>query len=180
MSVVMTTHLSFTQQGEHHKIGFLYQMLSSGGYFHLDWNMFRCVWAWTSQVARRVFPQTVGKCSDESPGTQFQAEATGHFIPRIGTLRVHILKLLKEWQSFVSYLKSNTTSVCRNATYVQSKVPTGVEAVEASTFFRQSAHRWRWGCQPYAPAALYPQEDSWYSFLLEAESTPGLYCGWKD
>jgi hypothetical protein len=24
------------------------------------------------------------------------------------------------------------------------------------------------------PAALYPQEDSWYSFLLEAESTPGL------
>jgi hypothetical protein len=27
---------------------------------------------------------------------------------------------------------------------------------------------WRWG---YAPAALYPQEDSWYSFLLEAEST---------
>jgi hypothetical protein len=27
-----------------------------------------------------------------------------------------------------------------------------------------------------APAALYPQEDFWYSFLLEAESTPG----WKD
>jgi hypothetical protein len=23
------------------------------------------------------------------------------------------------------------------------------------------------------PAALYPQEDSWYSFLLEAESVPG-------
>jgi hypothetical protein len=22
------------------------------------------------------------------------------------------------------------------------------------------------------PAAIYPQEDSWYSFLLEAESTP--------
>jgi hypothetical protein len=29
------------------------------------------------------------------------------------------------------------------------------------------------GCQPYAPGAFYPQEDSWYSFLLEAESTPG-------
>jgi hypothetical protein len=28
--------------------------------------------------------------------------------------------------------------------------------------------------------ALYPQEDSWYSFLLEAESTPGSYCGSKD
>jgi hypothetical protein len=24
------------------------------------------------------------------------------------------------------------------------------------------------------------QEDSWYSFLLEAESTPGPQCGWKD
>jgi hypothetical protein len=45
--------------------------------------------------------------------------------------------------------------------------------VEAPLFYRQSAHRWRWSCQPYAPAALYPQEDSWYSFLLEAESTPG-------
>jgi hypothetical protein len=28
--------------------------------------------------------------------------------------------------------------------------------VEVPTFSRQSAHRWRWGCQPYAPAALYP------------------------
>jgi hypothetical protein len=24
------------------------------------------------------------------------------------------------------------------------------------------------------------QEDSWYSFLLEAESTTVPYCGWKD
>jgi hypothetical protein len=28
--------------------------------------------------------------------------------------------------------------------------------VETPTFSRQSAHRWRWECQPYAPAALYP------------------------
>jgi hypothetical protein len=27
---------------------------------------------------------------------------------------------------------------------------------------------------------LLPQEDSWYSFLLEAESTPGPQCNWKD
>jgi hypothetical protein len=39
--------------------------------------------------------------------------------------------------------------------------------------FRHSAHRWRQGCQTYAPAAFYPQEDSWYSCVLEAESTPG-------
>jgi hypothetical protein len=38
---------------------------------------------------------------------------------------------------------------------------------------RQSAHRWRWGCKPHAPSALYPQGDTWYSFLLKAESTPG-------
>jgi hypothetical protein len=32
----------------------------------------------------------------------------------------------------------------------------------------------RWlGCQPYAPAAFANRKYSWYSFLLEAESTPG-------
>jgi hypothetical protein len=51
--------------------------------------------------------------------------------------------------------------------------PTGLWDVEVLTFSRQSAHRWRWGCQPCAPASPYPQEDSWYSFLLQAESTPG-------
>jgi hypothetical protein len=44
--------------------------------------------------------------------------------------------------------------------------------VEAAIFSRQSGHRWLWG-QPYAPAALYPKENTWYLFLLEAESTPG-------
>jgi hypothetical protein len=34
--------------------------------------------------------------------------------------------------------------------------PIGLWDVEDPTFSRQSAHRWRWGCQPYAPAALYP------------------------
>jgi hypothetical protein len=58
--------------------------------------------------------------------------------------------------------------------------PIGLCDVEALTLSRQSAHRWRWYCQPYAPAALYPQEDSWYSFLLEAESIPVPKCGRKD
>jgi hypothetical protein len=34
--------------------------------------------------------------------------------------------------------------------------PIGLWDVEAPKFSRQSAHRWRWGCQPYAPPALYP------------------------
>jgi hypothetical protein len=29
--------------------------------------------------------------------------------------------------------------------------------VEAPTFSRQLTHRWRWGCQPKAPATLYPR-----------------------
>ena len=36
------------------------------------------------------------------------------------------------------------------------------------------------GCQPYAPAALTPRKHSWYSFLSEAESTPGSKCDRKD
>jgi hypothetical protein len=39
-----------------------------------------------------------------------------------------------------------------------------VERRGSSQIFRYSAHRWRRGCQPYAPAAFYPQEDPWYSF----------------
>jgi hypothetical protein len=34
--------------------------------------------------------------------------------------------------------------------------------------------------KPYEPAALYIHEESWYSFLLESESTLGPQCGWKD
>jgi hypothetical protein len=40
---------------------------------------------------------------------------------------------------------------------------------------------WRWqGCQPHAPAAFTSRKYSWYSFLLEAESTLGPQCGRKD
>jgi hypothetical protein len=40
--------------------------------------------------------------------------------------------------------------------------PIGLWDVKDLTMSRQSAHRWRWGCQPYAPAVLYS------TFLLEA------------
>ena len=36
------------------------------------------------------------------------------------------------------------------------------------------------GCKPYAPAVFTPRKYSWYSFLLEAESTPGPQCDRKD
>jgi hypothetical protein len=49
--------------------------------------------------------------------------------------------------------------------------PLGLREVEAPKFLRQTANRWRQGCQPYAPAALYPQ----VSFLrfLELISVTG-------
>jgi hypothetical protein len=59
--------------------------------------------------------------------------------------------------------------------------PIGLWGVEAPTFSRQSAHRWRWGCQPHMPADRpFPQEVSWYWFLLGAKWTPGPHWGWKD
>jgi hypothetical protein len=37
--------------------------------------------------------------------------------------------------------------------------------VETPTVSRRSSHRWQWGCQPHARATIYPQGDSWYSFV---------------
>jgi hypothetical protein len=43
--------------------------------------------------------------------------------------------------------------------------PIGLREVEAPTLLRQTAKRWRQGCQHYAPAALYPQV-SFLRFLV--------------
>jgi hypothetical protein len=42
--------------------------------------------------------------------------------------------------------------------------------VEDPTLPRQSAHRWRWGCQPYAQAAFYPFRKISGIHLLERPS----------
>jgi len=39
--------------------------------------------------------------------------------------------------------------------------------------FMTTAHGGRKVVKPYAPAALTPRKFSWYSFLLQAKSTPG-------
>jgi hypothetical protein len=49
--------------------------------------------------------------------------------------------------------------------------PEGSRRVRLSDFKTIGTLRWQ-GCQPYAPAAFTPRKYSWYSFLLEAESTP--------
>ena len=53
----------------------------------------------------------------------------------------------------------------------------GFQDVKATRNYRKSEHE---GSQPYAPAVLTSMRYTWYSFLLEAESIPGPYCGRKD
>jgi hypothetical protein len=63
-----------------------------------------------------------------------------------------------------------------NATLLQAVEAHRVVRCRGSHISRQSANRWRWGCQLYEPAALYPHKDSLYSFLLKALSTPRPQC----
>jgi hypothetical protein len=46
----------------------------------------------------------------------------------------------------------------------------GLQGCETSSFPHCLDSR-LFGCQPYAQATLFSQEYSWYSFLLETEST---------
>jgi hypothetical protein len=57
-----------------------------------------------------------------------------------------------------------------------------VTGVEAHTFVRRRGSQMTVRLSALAPVALYHshQEDSKYSFLLEAESTPVPKCGGKD
>ena len=57
--------------------------------------------------------------------------------------------------------------------------PKGSRSLRLQDFKKTGTWRWQ-GCQPYAPATFTPRKYSWYSFLLDAESTAGSYCGWKE
>jgi hypothetical protein len=57
--------------------------------------------------------------------------------------------------------------------------PEGYRRLRLPDFKTIGTSKWQ-RCQPYAPAAFTPSKYSWYSFLLEAESTPGPQCGRKD
>jgi hypothetical protein len=57
--------------------------------------------------------------------------------------------------------------------------PVGLREVEAPTFFRHSAQRWRQGCQPYAPADFLDPEPLLFhsnssSVILTRLSRPGF------
>jgi hypothetical protein len=60
----------------------------------------------------------------------------------------------------ISFLPNDITVELRTASGAKWRCPCNrpwrpiwLQEVEAPTFSRQLAHRWRWGCQPYAPAS---------------------------
>jgi len=57
--------------------------------------------------------------------------------------------------------------------------PTGFQEVKVARFHDNGTGWWQ-GCQPYSPAAFTPRKYTWYSFLLEAESTPGRITSLKN
>jgi len=52
--------------------------------------------------------------------------------------------------------------------------PEGSRRLKLPDFKTVGTWKW-WSCKPYAPANFTPRKYSWYSFLLEAESTSGPY-----
>jgi hypothetical protein len=64
---------------------------------------------------------------------------------------VFLLKIIIKWDVLL-YLKGKRQSYPCNRPWR----PIGLWDVEALMFSRQSAHSWRSGWQPYAPAAFYP------------------------
>jgi hypothetical protein len=58
--------------------------------------------------------------------------------------------------------------------------PIQVQEVEVPRISRQSAYEGGKVVSPMYRRPLPPREDPWYSFLLEAESTPSPLCGQKD
>jgi hypothetical protein len=58
--------------------------------------------------------------------------------------------------------------------------PLGCETSRLPHFLNNRLTYGRKVVSPRRRPPVSSQEDSWYSFLLEAESTPGSQCGWKD
>jgi hypothetical protein len=61
--------------------------------------------------------------------------------------------------------------------------PTGLWDIKDPTLSRQSSYRWRWGCQPYMPAAPYSPETFFLLLILISVRgwvNPRAQCGWED
>ena len=91
-----------------------------------------------------------------------------------------ILKYSKARKCFLhkqKALTSDTGNSAKKGTYqyqshCRPEVPRGFQEVKVPRLRDNGPEGW-WVCERYAPAAFTPRKYSWYSFLLEAESTPG-------
>ena len=90
-----------------------------------------------------------------------------------------VLWFSKPQNSFLS-LATRFTNCLQGIQMENEPRRTAKPTFEAPRISRQSAHEGGKVCQPYAAAVFTPRKDFWYSFLLEAESTPGSYCDRKD
>jgi hypothetical protein len=83
-----------------------------------------------------------------------------------------------------------TTARILDHIHLKGKVIPALTGPEGSRKLRfpdfKTIGTWRWqGCHPYTPTTFTPTKYTWYSLLLEAESTPGSLvqlewlCQWK-
>ena len=85
----------------------------------------------------------------------------------------------ENWHSVISYNQAWCSSSPEGKA-VRLQAWTGPQGWAGSRISRQSAHEGGKVVSPTHRPPFAPREDSWYSFLLEAESTTGPQCDRKD
>ena len=96
---------------------------------------------------------------------------TVHAIIRIGTGQCSVILSV--------YKQCGEVYKKKNQSHYRPEVPRGFQEVKVPRL-RDNGTGWQWGCPPYGTAAFTLRKYSWYSFLLESESTPGPQCDRKD
>jgi hypothetical protein len=131
---------------------------------------------WPEGLSTENYINTIGNKICDLPACSAVPQPSAlQFTPHIWKF---ILSALQLWVSL--YLLNSLYCSLYFFTYRGKAIPlqalTGPEGSRRLRIpdFLKTIGIWRWqGCQPYAPYAFTPRKYSRYSFLLEAESTPG-------